>query len=887
VFARACLFAALLPVGASFAAAPPPRLAGPSAAQVARWIKQLGDDDFGVRERATTRLRRAGAAAETALEKAARSGDAEVARRATEILRDFRWGIYPDTPRKVIDLVREYQSASRSEKGAILRKLLAAGPAGCRTLPRIALSEKDALVRKDVFGRIARDLAPELPALLEAGNFDALDGVMELALAGETRTAFADYAAYWLLRGKLPARIAYQEALASRHLTGKPQAEVLTYLYRAKGDLSAARKAAERAERPDLVEAVLFEAGDWKELARRPELIGTTNPLEKLALKAAYNRLAGNHKAFEDALAELRKWAATAGPRAEPFALAKTLFLNDRPAEALKVLAGVRERLRYEVLGARYEIRAARALVEQARKAKSKDLPALEILEARTRFAMGEKDAAVATFKRYGEQIKAGTEASWFEDLVDAETRCGLRDLALAHAGGVLSVSKDLGWVSRLFRKLFPQRRRQAEVLWYLVRAQKGTLAADKVLTQVRALVEGTAGAREVDALIEATKERREADKLPASVWLALAEAALACKQEAQAQACLKKADTPEAHLRLGDLFARNKKWSRAAGRYALAYQRCLKGPNRPRDEEEDECSAALALYLSGRALVQAGKAEEGKRRIEQAHWLPLGDGRARWLFARALVKRGRLDEARREYDLLRRVGEPALNEPDSFYTGEALRSLAIDAGTRKEYLAAALGYEQAMLRVLRPTVNFVQSAAYVSVPGLVHRLRARGLVAAGKIDEALREAALCQAILPGSIDLAIALVPELEKRGRKKEAAKLYAEARAVYDEMCRDHPKAAWAHNSAAWLAACCRRDLKDGLAHALAAVKLSPKSAAYHDTLAEVYFQLGKKDLAVSHQKKAIALDPKKVYFRKQLERIEAGNPAAPRPVEEDEE
>jgi Flp pilus assembly protein TadD len=888
VFARACLFAALLTVGTCFAAGPPPRSAGPTAAQLARWIKQLGDDDFGVRERATARLRAAGPAAEAALEKAAGSGDAEVARRAGEILRDFRWGIYPDTPPKVVALVQSYQTASRSEKGAILRKLLAAGPAGCRTLPRIALAEKDALVRKEVFGRIARDLAPELPALLEARNFDALDGLLELALAGETRTAFADYAAYWLLRGKLPARIVYQEALASRHPTGKPQAEVLTYLYRAKGDLTAARKAAETAERPDLVEALLLEAGDWKELARKPELIGSTNPLEQLALKVTYNRLAGNDKGFEEALAALRKWAASAGPKAEPFALAKVFFLNDRPAEALKVLAGARERLRFEVLAARYDIRAARALVEQARKAKSKALPALEILEARTRYALGEKDAAVATFKRYGGLIKAGTDASWFEDLIDAENRAGLRELALEHAARVLSVSKDYGWPGRLFGKLFGDRARQAEVLWFLLRTQKSAPGPDKVLAQVQALLEGKASAREVNALVETTKESREADKLPAGVWLALAEAALACKQEAQAQACLKKADTPEAHLRLGDLFARNKKWSRAAGRYALAYQRCTKAPLRVRDEEdEEECTPALALYLSGRALVRAGKADEGKQRMEQAHWLPLGDGRARYLFARALVKRGHLDEARREYDLLRRVGEPALHEADSFYTGEALRAGAIDALERKEYLRAALGYEQSMLRVLRPLVNFVQPSAYAGVPGMVHRLRARGLLGAGKVEEALREAALSQAVLPGNIDLAIALVPELERRGRKKEAAKLFAQARALFDELGRDYPKAAWVHNSLAWLSACCRRDLEDGLAHAREAVKLSPKSAAYHDTLAEVYFQLGKKDLALSHQKKAIALDPKKVYFRKQLKRIEAGNPAAPRPPEEDEE
>ncbi len=56
---------------------------------------------------------------------------------------------------------------------------------------------------------------------------------------------------------------------------------------------------------------------------------------------------------------------------------------------------------------------------------------------------------------------------------------------------------------------------------------------------------------------------------------------------------------------------------------------------------------------------------------------------------------------------------------------------------------------------------------------------------------------------------------------------------------------------------------------------------------DTLAEILFQLGKKDEAVATQKKAITLSPKRVYFKKQLARIEAGDPNAPRPAEDGED
>src|SRR3954471_9442190 len=70
----------LLPL---LAAAPP---AGPSGAEVARLIGQLGDDDFDTREQATARLKRIGEPAFDALHKALSSDDLEVRHRAAKIV---------------------------------------------------------------------------------------------------------------------------------------------------------------------------------------------------------------------------------------------------------------------------------------------------------------------------------------------------------------------------------------------------------------------------------------------------------------------------------------------------------------------------------------------------------------------------------------------------------------------------------------------------------------------------------------------------------------------------------------------------------------------------------------------------------------------------------
>jgi tetratricopeptide (TPR) repeat protein len=289
-----------------------------------------------------------------------------------------------------------------------------------------------------------------------------------------------------------------------------------------------------------------------------------------------------------------------------------------------------------------------------------------------------------------------------------------------------------------------------------------------------------------------------------------------------------------------------------------------------------------LPLYLAGDALVKAGQGKEGKKLIEQSHWVLLAEAPGRFAFLRALAERGYMEAAERESELLLRV-----SEPNTYYSGAAIRCLAVAAAARKDYLKAAEGFEQSMLRCLHPYTSFVQAGAYANVPAQVHQLRASGLLAEGRFEEARKQIQLAQASSPGSVDLPIALVPALDKGGHKKEAAALFEKSFAAYEKVCRDYPRCSWAHNSAAWLAACCRRNLDKALEHADKAVELAPTNAGYLDTLAEVRFQRGEKDKAIAMQKRAIEIDPKKTYYRKQLRRLEAGDPSAERPPENDEE
>jgi hypothetical protein len=62
----------------------------------------------------------------------------------------------------------------------------------------------------------------------------------------------------------------------------------------------------------------------------------------------------------------------------------------------------------------------------------------------------------------------------------------------------------------------------------------------------------------------------------------------------------------------------------------------------------------------------------------------------------------------------------------------------------------------------------------------------------------------------------------------------------------------------------------------------VELAPDQAGLPDTLAEVHFQHGEQDRALELMKRCRKLEPNSEYFRKQLQRIEAGDPKAELPA-----
>lgn len=841
-------------------------LVTPNKDEILRAVRQLGDDKFVTREKASDFLWKAGKAAEPYLQQALKSEDVEVVRRARDLLEKFKYGIYPDTPENVLVLIRKYRSGDSSAKDAAIRELLKLGKPGYPVLNKLAATEEDTNLRRSLFDRIATESAEAAGVKMAEGNFADAEELLEIGVATGHGPGLRNYAAYLLLRGRLGEKIPeYQGRL---NQTGdKHTAEVLAYLHRAAGDLSSARQAAEKSGKAALLEGILFELGDWQALAQWPAKRQAESNAEETrwgpGLKATYQRLAGNQAGFE---AELKKahndndsWIA--------------LLFNDRPAEAMATLVkGKQYTKAVEFLALQLKFREAIELADKAHETAGDDLFALDLLKARTLHQLGEHDRAAQVLAKRAEGLDKGTSQR-LASLVEVEYQLGLKDLAFEHCARMLTSTKgersppNLTWA---LRYVFPRDQAAADVWWKFFRSKYADEEASATLKRLRTLLDEKKPGQDFTGLLQELEQAaQESPPDHRETWLhALADTCGALGQDERVLGYLEKAaratGSTAAWTHLGDHLAEKKRWPQAAESYARAWDKDRK--------------QAAPLYLQGWALAQAGQGAEGKQLMERAHWLPLGGEAQRYALAEAMAKHGLNDAVRREQELILRTGEF-----QSVYVTNAQNKVGEDAAVRKDYARAAACSERVLLTVLQTNVSFIRNRAYLSVPYSVHHHRARALLAAGKVDEARKEAELALNLIPGDIDLAIHLAADFERQGHKKDADDLFDRVFAVHTKLCTDFPRSGWCHNNLAWLAARCRRQLDQALEHSQKAVELSPKNAGHIDTLAEVHFQRGEKDKALERMKQCIELDPKNDYFVKQLKRIEAGDRNADVPSE----
>lgn len=858
----ACLLAAALAAAtAATAQAPPPAATTAPRDQpklderIAGAIRDLGHRDWKVREAATRLLWSLGARAEPALRDAVASNDAEIAARAKDILEKFAHGLYPDTPADIAAVIDDLRRGLASKREAIAT-LLKLGPRAYRTLFALFAAEADAGNRIALFAQFRKQCDAFLAGLLADGQTAQAEDLLRLAAHTGHDDYARHYAAFVCQQGRLDETIRRAEAAPHAKSTDK----LLAYLYRAAGDLRRAFDRARRAGDKPLADALAFERGDWKQLVRSLPADPPDN-IEQLGFWAAYHRLAGDENQAAAALDKVRRLGEQRPD--DCWSYGEVLLINGRCDEAIDLyVRSGRPGVAFQLLCRQMRFDEAFDLLAKTRAGGKTDVP-LEIALADVLAEAGETDKARQHLIDLAGRLARQAGAA-LRQVLGPLYGCGGRDEALAHLAALMGRCEKPADAAELIGAVFTRRTRAARRWWAFFRAGDADQTHRATLQRVHDLLDPSAEVSDfADLLQQAERAMKAEPEEGRHQWLnVLAETCSARRRHDLAlqyyQRLARATGARSDWERVGDLLAKRGRWDEAAAAYEKACRSA--GADAP------------GLLSRGWALRQAGKESEGRRLMDVALLLPLGDARMRLRIGDALARRGLKDQARLQVDLARRAGEPR-----SFGWFDATYRAAQAAALDGKHLQAAAWHEQYRLQCLKLSTGMV-AEGYLIHTHRTHFAWMQGCLADGRLDDALRHARRCYAVLPGNISPAIELVPALDKAGRKQQADEVFAGYFALTRSACERFPDNSSHHNSLAWLAACCNREMDEALKHAQRAHELKPNSAAILDTLAEVHFRMGRREEAVKLMKQCIRLDPDWDYFRKQLKRFESPGPAS---------
>jgi len=854
----------------------------PSPEEISRTVEELGDEEFLVRQRASQLLWEAGERAESALTRAAESPDPEVAVRARRILRNFKYGIYPDTPEEVVLLIERFRQGNPDSKLAAVRELM--DMAAVSTLLKLLQTLSDETLRQQLTQGLVRDIDKLAGAMFIVGQWDKAEQFLEIGAVGES--GMRNYAAYFLLRGGLDDKIAELQERLARAPTA-PDARRLAYLLRARGDLPEALAAAEKSEDAVLVEGLLMELGQWQRLARNYDELGRdadgqpAGGIVHLGYTAAFHRLAGDAEKFEQTVGAIKDLA-----RRKPNKLwycGEALLINQRFEDAMELVRDDRAESALEILCLQCRFREGLKLagIDDPRGsyspwfAASGTGTATDSAARRQRFDLGLSVAAV--LHRLGEREKAlrlldelAEMATDEKDIsmrpvCETEFRLGLTDRAFEHVAVVFAEDSER-WNTSVLWSLFPGHEAAAETWWQFLREKHGNEPCETTIDRLRKLLPpgatgvppgatgvspGATGVPPVQGAnhgqdargthqtppgatgvspgatgvspVQGANHGQDArgthqtppDKVPEGSddvdwqglvdeaenaaaalqpetrgkWLtALGETCLAHGKRSLAQEYFEKAaeaaPSVESLLRPGDMAAEDGRWQQAADWYGRAWNRDHAQPS--------------ALHLQGWTLTKTGREAEGRKLIEAARLLPLGNAETRYYLAADLHRRGLTEEAMRQWELTVRTGE---------FHSWPVNQAAEQLGNRlvgKDDLQAAAYWRWPLLRCLRSSTTALGVEGYLRWAHEIHKARARGFLAAGQIDRAIEAIHLSHAALPGEIGLALELVPRLQQAGRKQAADELFAAVYGVNARVCEDFPQSATHRNNLAQLEA-----------------------------------------------------------------------------------
>ncbi len=270
--------------------------------------------------------------------------------------------------------------------------------------------------------------------------------------------------------------------------------------------------------------------------------------------------------------------------------------------------------------------------------------------------------------------------------------------------------------------------------------------------------------------------------------------------------------------------------------------------------EGEASSESAEFLYRKGLVFKNAGK-EGGEEAMKRALLLSNGSALALRDFAMEHLRLGEIEEA---YELMRRALLRTENPAESSRVGirnsiiEELASEAVTLGRWQNVLA----YREVSLFSRFNGAGSVEYGIYLLRPRF-QILLARGAVAMEQGDEesAVRAFSRAHEILPSDGYLANDFFPLLRNLGLSELHDQLYEKTITSSRESIRRYPKDHNVYNNFAWMASRANRSLDEAEGYLKIALSLNPESAAYLDTMGEIYFARRDREKAVAWSDRSV--------------------------------
>ena len=842
-------------------------------------IRELGDESFSVREKATRAIWTHGKTALPALQKAINSSAPEQAFRARELLRKIQLDITPDTDPTVIDLVEGYFKASPTEKVSILGKMK--DKQAWRQMLKLYAMETPAELREK--------LAPDMDDIASRAASQRLHegddaGAQEfLEMAPANAAGLLALAEFHRSHGTLAA-----ELVKARTVPGRKGKCWLLALERAAGNFQAARDAAMAAGESQIAAAMAALMGDplpWlREPGKSANVRGPAAVYAGLAVKRWSGerispvdmeslmrllkaRSASDRRAALNALFLLGEVAVAepAFAKTEPLLALRYFDSLERIPEAFQALGlepdqpdyqpWIEKRVaailadeiedQHEVSTTREELLSLayllerRGLYEEAYNAFSVPLAKLaaknpDHFQNFLRALFGSNDpmsGAPILAKRIGVSWAGKVDGRW-------------NDLVVAAFGDGDSSSAWWSWLQELDPKASPEARLDGMLALYGIGPDPKKLRAR---------------------------------------WLALAWKAVEVAPEENRAALVERMSDLLAQT--GDVANSFRAWQQLAeesrnryfwvlhivhlsalDRWNDAANLILKQLEVVNAAKQDP-SAELHAYAAA-ALRRAGRGDEAAIHDGWADKLALGDSSHAMRIGNSYAYGC---DYKRAGDWWSRAACEADPESGEFPVAFKLHADALlDGGRWKE--AAAVSEVVAQIFAIS---DYHGANGSTPLPFMHERLQADSARALAnlKTDRAGSIALLeqCHRNFVSDGTLADFFFPALRKAGLIKEHDRWFDKTWSLLDGVIRKYPHAANTRNTAAWFAARTLLRLDTAEKFLSSALAMNPEQSAYLDTMAEIQFAMGHRDKALEWSKLAVNFSPDDPQLRRQQERF----------------